>query len=36
MSIQMSISGFDMAKNVFQVHGVDHHGQAVLLCKHLR
>jgi transposase len=30
MAIQVSVIGLDIAKNVFQVHGVDRHGQAVL------
>ncbi len=30
MAIQVSVVGLDIAKNVFQVHGVDGHGQAVL------
>jgi transposase len=30
MAIQVSVVGLDIAKNVFQVRGVDRHGQAVL------
>jgi transposase len=30
MAIEVSVVGLDIAKNVFQVHGADRHGQAVL------
>jgi transposase len=30
MAIQVSVVGLDIAKSVFQVHGADRHGQAVL------
>jgi transposase len=30
MAIEMRVVGLDVAKNVFQVHGVDHRGETVL------
>ncbi len=30
MAIKMEVVGLDVAKNVFQVHGVDHRGETVL------
>jgi len=30
MAIEVSVVGFDIAKNVFQIHGVDRRGAAVL------
>lgn len=30
MAIEMSVIGFDIAKNVFQMHGVDRQGKAIL------
>ena len=30
MAIKMSVVGLDIAKNVFQVHGVDRRGETVL------
>jgi len=30
MTIKMSVVGLDIAKNVFQVHGVDRRGETVL------
>jgi transposase len=30
MALPVSVVGLDIAKNVFQVHGVDRHGEAVL------
>jgi transposase len=35
MAIEVSVMGFDIAKNVFQVHGVDRRG-AVVLRRRLR
>jgi len=33
---EITILGIDLAKNIYQLHGVDHHGNSVVLINQIR